>query len=147
VGGTLGGERSLHQLFERYGADKVLAHVDHLFDSTERMVRKEIENIPDGVYRGESFAFYDGVTAGSKMKINLCVTVAGSDITFDFTGSSPQTPGFVNAPYSATASALMLTFLMLINPDIPHNAGLLRPLKIINPPGPFVTARFPSATS
>ena len=48
----------------------------------------------------------------------------GSDITFDFTGSSPQTPGFVNAPYSATASALMLTFLMLINPDIPHNAGL-----------------------
>ena len=147
IGGTLVGERSLHQLFERYGADKVLAHVDYLFDSTERMVRKEIDNIPDGVYRGESFAFYDGVTAGSKMKINLCVTVAGSDITFDFTGSSPQTPGFVNAPYSATASALMLTFLMLINPDIPHNAGLLRPLKIINPEGSFLNASFPAATT
>ena len=50
-------------------------------------------------------------------------------MTFDFTGSSPQTPGFVNAPYSATASALLLTFLMLINPDIPHNAGLLRPIR------------------
>ena len=65
------------------------------------------------------------------MKINLVVTVKGDEVTFDFTGSSPQTPGFVNAPYSATASALMLTFLMLINPDIPHNAGLLRPLKIV----------------
>ena len=81
------------------------------------------------------------------MKINLSVTVAGSDVTFDFTGSSPQTPGFVNAPYSATASALMLTFLMLINPDIPHNAGLLRPLKIVNPEGSFLNASFPAATT
>jgi N-methylhydantoinase B len=81
------------------------------------------------------------------MKISLCVTVEGSDITFDFTGSSPQTPGFVNAPYSATASALMLTFLMLIDPDIPHNAGLVRPLKIINPEGSFLNASFPAATT
>ncbi len=147
IGGTLVGERSLRRLFERYGLEPVLEHIDYLFDSTERMVRKEIENIPDGVYRGESWAFYDGVTPGSKMKIDICVTVAGSDVTFDFTGSSPQTPGFVNAPYAATASALMLTFLMLIDPDIPHNAGLLRPLKIVNPEGSFLNAAFPAATT
>lgn len=147
IGGTLVGERGVLQLFERYGADKVLFHVEHLYDSTEQMVRKEIASIPDGVYRGESTAFYDGVTPGTQMKINLCVTVAGSNVTFDFTGSSSQTPGFVNAPYSATASALMLTFLMLINPDIPHNAGLLRPLKIVNPQGSFLNARFPAATT
>jgi N-methylhydantoinase B len=147
IGGTLVGERSLQQLIARHGCDKVLAHVEYLCDSTECMARKEIENIPDGVYRGESFAFYDGVTPGTKMKINLCVTIAGSDVTFDFTGSAPQTPGFVNAPYAATASAVMLTFLMLINPDIPHNAGLLRPLKIINPEGSFLNASFPAATT
>lgn len=147
IGGTLVGERGFKELIARYGVQSLLGHVDYLYDSTERMVRKEIEAIPDGIYRGESFAFYDGVTLGSKMKINLAVTISGSDITFDFTGSSPQTPGFVNAPYSATASALLLTFLMLINADIPHNAGLLRPLKIINPVGSFLNARFPAATT
>jgi len=147
IGGTLVGERGFRDLLERYGMERILAHIDHLYASTERMVRKEIETIPDGTYHGESIAFYDGINPGSKMRINLHVTVAGSDITFDFTGSSPQTPGFVNAPFSATASALMLTFLMLINPDIPHNAGLLRPLKIVNPEGSFLNARYPAATT
>src|SRR5438105_2211599 len=81
------------------------------------------------------------------MKINLAVTVKGDEVTFDFTGSSPQTPGFVNAPYSATASALLLTFLMLIKPDIPHNAGILRPIRIVNPEGSFLNASFPAATT
>jgi N-methylhydantoinase B len=147
IGGTVVGERGFKELIERHGVQVILDHIDHLYDSTERMVRKEIEAIPDGVYRGKSIAFYDGVNRGSKMKINLAVTVAGSDITFDFSGSSPQTPGFVNAPYSSTASALLLTFLMLINADVPHNAGLLRPLKVVNPEGSFLNARFPAATT
>jgi len=73
--------------------------------------------------------------------------VKGEEVTFDFTGSSPQTPGFVNAPYSATASALLLTFLMLIKPDIPHNVGILRPIRIVNPEGSFLNAGFPAATT
>ena len=74
------------------------------------MVRKEIEAIPGRHHTAaKAFAFYDGVTLRLKDEDQcVAVTVAGSDITFDFTGSSPQTPGFVNAPYSATASALML---------------------------------------
>jgi N-methylhydantoinase B len=147
IGGTLVGERGFKELVDRYGLPMLLDHIEYLYDSTERMVRKEIAAIPDGTYRGESWAFYDGVTPGSRMKIKLAVTVAGSEITFDFTGSSPQTPGFVNAPFSATASALLLTFLMLVSSDIPHNAGFLRPLKIINPEGSFLNARFPAATT
>jgi N-methylhydantoinase B len=147
VGGCTVGSRGYLALVERFGRLRLERLLEQLFDSTESMVRKEIKAIPDGSYRGESWAFYDGVTEGSKMKINLAVTVRGDEVTFDFTGSSPQTPGFVNAPYSATASALMLTFLMLINPDIPHNAGLLRPIRIVNPEGSFLNARFPAATT
>jgi N-methylhydantoinase B len=147
IGGCVVGERGVKELVARYGIEKVQAHLDYLFDSTERMVRHEIEAIPDGVYQGESTAFYDGIRPDSRMAIKLKVTVKGGDITFDFTGSSPQTPGFVNAPYSATASAVMLTFLMMINPDIPHNAGLLRPMKIVNPEGSFLNAKFPAATT
>lgn len=147
VGGCTVGERGYLALVERFGRARLEALLAQLFDSTESMVRKEIKAIPDGTYRGESWAFYDGVTEGSKMKINLAVTVRGDEVTFDFTGSSPQTPGFVNAPYSATASALMLTFLMLINPGIPHNDGILRPIRIVNPEGSFLNARFPAATT
>jgi N-methylhydantoinase B len=147
IGGCTVGERGYKALIERFGERSLERLLEQLFDSTEKMVRKEIKAIPDGTYRGESWAFYDGVTDGTKMKINLTVTVRGDEVVFDFTGSSPQTPGFVNAPYSATASALLLTFLMLINPDIPHNAGILRPIRIINPEGSFLNASFPAATT
>ncbi len=147
IGGCTVGERGYMALIERFGDKNLESLLEHLFDSTEKMVRKEIEAIPDGTYHGESWAFYDGVTDGTRMKINLAVTVKRDEVTFDFTGSSPQTPGFVNAPHSATASALLLTFLMLIKPDIPHNAGLLRPIRIINPEGSFLNAKFPAATT
>jgi N-methylhydantoinase B len=147
IGGCTVGERGYKELVERFGPAALERLQQELFSSTEKMVRSEIAAIPPGTYRGESWAFYDGVTEGTKMKINLAVTVKRDEVTFDFTGSSPQTPGFVNAPYSATASALLLTFLMLIRPDIPHNAGILRPIRIVNPEGSFLNARFPAATT
>jgi N-methylhydantoinase B len=147
IGGCAVGERGYQALLARLGQKRLERLLEELFDSTEKMVRKEIAAIPDGTYHGESYAFYDGVTDGTKMKINLAVSVRGEQVTFDFSGSSPQTPGFVNAPYSATASALLLTFLMLIKPDIPHNAGILRPIRIVNPEGSFLNARFPAATT
>jgi N-methylhydantoinase B len=147
IGGCVVGERGVKGLFERYGGETVLAHVEHLFQSTERMIRKEIANLPDGAYKGESTVYYDGVRPGSEMTIRLSVTVKGDEVTFDFTGTDPQTPGFVNAPFSSTASAVMLTFLMLINPDIPHNDGIVRPIRIVNPEGSFLNAAYPAATT
>jgi N-methylhydantoinase B len=147
IGGCVVGERGIKALLDRYGLEKFSNHVEYLFDVTEKMVRHEIEEIPDGVYQGQSLVFYDGIHEGSKMLINLKVIVEGDEITFDYTGSSPQTEGFVNAPSSATASAVLLTFLMLINPDIPHNDGILRPIHIVNPRGTFLNASFPAATT
>ena len=147
IGGTRMGERGLLEIVRRYGLETFVAHKNHLFDSTEAMVAREIEAIPDGIYRGESTVFYDGVTDDSEMRIRLAIAVEGGRVTFDFTGSSPSTPGFVNAPAAATASATILTFLMLIDPRIPHNAGLLRRIRIVNPEGSFLNAPFPSATT
>jgi len=147
MGGCVVGERGIKALLEKHGVERFGNHVEYLFDVTENMVRNEIRNIPDGTYHGESLVFYDGIHDGSTMKINLNVNVREDEITFDFSGSSPQTEGFVNAPYAATASAVLLTFLMLINPDIPHNDGITRPIRIINPEGSFLNARFPAATT
>ena len=147
IGGTRVGERGMLELVDRYGLETFLSIKEYLFDSTETMIGGDIEAIPDGVYTSESTVYFDGVTDGSEMTIRLSVTVSGGQVQFDFTGSSPQTPGFVNAPYGATASAVILTFLMLVNPDISHNAGILRRIEIVNPEGSFLNASYPAATT
>ncbi len=145
MGSCVVGERGVLSLLDRYGRDVFKAHVEALFDSTEKMMRSEIEAIPDGTYEAESYVYYDGFHEGSKFKIQLAVTVKGSDIHFDYAGTDPQTEGFVNAPYGASVSAIILTFLMLVNPDMPHNDGIIRPIHIHIPEGTFLNVKFPGA--
>lgn len=147
IGGCAVGERGMHSLLERYGVDTLRTHMERLFDSTEQMVRSEIARIPDGSYEGESWMYYDGFHKGSRFRIKVTVTVKGDEIIFDYTGTDPQTEGFANAPLAASTSAVILTFLMLIDPNIPHNDGLTRPLHIHIPEGTFLNARFPAATT
>lgn len=147
IGGCVVGERGILSLLERYGREVFESHVEYLFDSTERMMRKEIEAIPDGTYCGESYVYYDGFHEDSKFKISLSIKVKGSDIYFDYTGTDPQTEGFVNAPYAASVSAVILTFLMMVNPEIPHNDGMLRPIHIHIPEGTFLNVKFPGAST
>lgn len=147
IGSCTVGERRLLELVERYGVEVFEAHKEYLFDSTEKMMLAEIKSIPEGVYRGESSVYYDGRTPGSVYKIRTEITVREDGITFDFSGSDPQTPGFVNGTYTSSASAVLLTFLQMVNPDIPHNDGMVRPVKIVIPEGTIQNARFPAATT
>ena len=110
IGATRVGERGMHELFRRFDGPRFDACIAYLFAASERIVRREIAAIADGVYRGESWVFYDGVNDASRMKINLAVTVAGDEVTFDFTGSSPQTPGFVNAPHDHRTWAVVAVY-------------------------------------
>ena len=147
MGGCVVGERGILSLLERYGKPAFESHIDYLFLSTEKMMRSEIKAIPDGRYQAESFVYYDGFNKGSKFKIALTIEIKGSDITFDYTGTDPQTQGFVNAPYAASVSAIILTFLMLVNPDMPHNDGIIRPIHIQIPEGSFLNVKYPGAST
>jgi len=147
MGGCVVGERGVLSLLERYGRDVFESHIEYLFNSTEKMMRSEIEAIPDGTYQAESYVYYDGFHEGSKFKISLTIQVKGSDISFDYTGTDSQTEGFVNAPYAASLSAITLTFLMLVNPEMPHNDGMVRPIHIHIPEGTFLNVKFPGAST
>ena len=147
IGACTVGEKQVHSLIERYGLEALREQKTLLFDSTEQMVRSEIEQIPDGQYQGQSWMYYDGIHAGSRFRIKLTITVRNDEIYFDYTGTDDQTAGFANAPLGASMSAVILTFLMLIDPNIPHNEGLLKPLHVHIPEGTFLNARFPAATT
>ncbi len=147
IGSCVVGERGIHRILARYGRQVFEAHKEYLFDSTEQMMRAEIAAIPPGTYVGESWAYYDGKNPGSKYKIKVTVTVDGGEITFDYAGTDAQTNGFVNGTYSSSASACLLTLLHTMNPDIPHNAGLVRPVTIDIPQGTILNAAYPAATT
>ncbi len=147
IGSCVVGERGILALVEKYELNVFTAHKEYLFDSTEKMMRAEIRTIPKGVYSGEATGYYDGRHPGSKYTVRVKITVEDEDITFDYTGTDPQTKGFVNGTYTSSASATLLTFLQMVNPDMPHNDGMVRPVNIIIPEGTVLNAAFPAATT
>lgn len=147
IGSCTLGERRLQALIEKYGFNIFEAHKEELFNSTEKMMKAEIRGIPNGVYEGESRVYYDGRHLGSVFKVHSKITVEDENVTFDFSESSPQTNGFVNGTYTSSCSAITLTFLQTVNPNIPHNEGMIRPLKYIVPEGIILNAAYPKATT
>ncbi len=147
IGACTLGERRLQALVEKYGLECFAEHKEELLGATERMMRGEIRGIPNGVYEGESTVYYDGRHPGSQFIIHAKVTVEDETIEFDFSDSSPQTNGFVNGTYASTCSAITLTFLQMVNPNIPHNEGMIKPLKYIVPMGTILNAAYPKATT
>ncbi len=147
IGACTVGERRLVALVKKIGLERFEAHKEHLFASTERMMREEIRAIPNGVYRGEGRVFYDGRHPGSEFTIRVTVTVEDDNVTFDYTGTDKQTDGFVNGTFTSSASATTLTFLQMVNPTIPHNEGMLRPIRIVIPEGTILNASYPKATT
>jgi N-methylhydantoinase B len=147
IGACSLGERRLTELVSKYGIATYQSHKLELFNSTEKMMRAEIASVPNGEYMGNSMVYYDGKHPGSKFEINAKVIVNDADIIFDFSKTSPQTNGFVNGTFTSTCSAITLTFLQMVNPDIPHNQGMIRPLKYIVPEGTILNASYPKATT
>jgi N-methylhydantoinase B len=147
IGACTLGERRLQAFVAKYGLEIFEAHKQALFDSTEKMMRAEIKAIPNGLYKGSSMVYYDGKHPNTKFPIRTEITVKNDEIIFDFSKSSPQTKGFVNGTYTSTCSAITLTFLQMVNPNIPHNEGMIKPLKYIVPEGTILNASYPAATT
>jgi N-methylhydantoinase B len=147
IGACTLGERRLQAFVEKYGFEVFASHKQALFDATEKMMRAEIRNIPNGVYTGSSNVYYDGKHKGSRFEIRSMITVKDEDIIFDFSKSSPQTKGFVNGAYTSSCSAITLTLLQIVNPNLPHNEGMLRPLQYVVPVGTILNASYPAATT
>jgi len=147
IGACTVGERRLLELLGKYGRACFESHKLALFDATRKMMEAEIATIPEGVYSGEGYVYFDGHHDGTKFTIRVTVTVRDRHITFDYTATDAQTDGFVNGTYTSSASASILTFLQMVNPDIPHNEGMIGPIDIVIPVGTILNAAYPKATT
>lgn len=147
MGACAVGERRLLELLDKYGLSSFDAHKQALFDATRRMMQAEIAKIPNGRYSGEGYVYYDGRNVGSKYTIRVDIDVRDKSITFDYSRTDAQTNGFVNGTFTSSASATILTLLQMVNPDIPHNEGMVEPIEIVIPVGTILNAAYPKATT
>ncbi len=131
------------ELVERYGIDAVKEVMIGLVDRAEQGLRRRLAGLPDGIYRGVDFIDHDG-HQNKLYRIAVTLTKEGDHMTFDFTGSSPQAPGFINCTMGGMEGGIATPLFITLCYDLPWNGGLLRPVKIIGPKGTICNAERPA---
>ena len=139
---NVAGQR-LQSMFDRYGADLVCEVMHRMIDETEASARERLRALPDGVVRVRDFLEHDGHT-NALYTIDLVATKLGDEITLDFSGSSPQAPGFINATRPGLTGGVTGALLPTLGFGIPWNEGLMRPVTISAPDGLICTAQHPA---
>ncbi|ORJ92521.1 5-oxoprolinase [Prescottella equi] len=134
----------IRQLAEKYGPDEFERLTDELLDYSEALVRSALDRAPDGVYSFEDVIDDDGL-GSDPIPFKVAVTISGSSITFDFTGSSPQVPSALNATASFTRSASYASLQGALGSDIPANSGFYRPFTFVIPDASILNAQRPAA--
>jgi N-methylhydantoinase B len=146
AGTYVGGER-IQEMAKKFGSDAVETAMEMALEYSERLMRAQIERIPDGVYEGSDFL--EPVQASGWPKdlipVKVKITVAGDRIIFDYTGSSKQVRGGVNCPFSVTCNSTWFTLKAITDHTIPINQGCYRPVEIICPEGTVLNCTYPSS--
>ena len=142
------GERRLLELSDRYTPTHLGYLSDHLLKYSERLVRAELRALPSGEYAAEDFLDDDGVSADRiKIAVALRIDPVAETLEIDFSGTSKQVKGGVNAVRAITLSACLYVLRCLLPDGSPTTEGILRPLKLITAPGSIVDARAPAAVA
>jgi N-methylhydantoinase B/oxoprolinase/acetone carboxylase alpha subunit len=133
------------------GFDRLLAlgaqPLEEVVAYGERRMRAVLAALEDGTWSCQDVLDSTGSDPDQQRaaRIAVTVTIAGDEITFDFTGTDPQARGNVNAVEAVTVSAVAYALRTVVDPTIPANGGSLRPVRVIAPPGTLVAAQPPAA--
>ena len=149
------GEVRLREVVERYGLPRVREAASDLLEYSEEMMRAFLANIPAGIYAAEDFLDDDGVS-DEPVRIAVAIRIQNQKgsrgrsphvTVVDFSGSSRQVAGSINAVEAIAYSACFYVFRCLLAEDVPATAGLMRPIEVIAPSGSVVNARPPAAVA
>lgn len=138
-------ERRVHELVGRYGFDTVQRGIGDVLDYAEARARAVIATIPDGTHHFVDYLEVDHVPDGRLVRMQLTLTIQGSDIILDFTGTDPQVQAALNLPSGGKNGHWMVafglnSFLRTMAPDIACNSGMVRPMRFILPRGSLLNA-------
>jgi N-methylhydantoinase B len=140
------GEEGLIRVAQEYGLETTRWYLRDLLDYAEERTRQAIARLPDGEFAFEDHLDDDGMSP-EPIPIRVRLVKRGDELTADFTGTSPQVKGAINMTRSFTLSCLYFVARTVLDPDIPSNAGLFRPLTIVTTPGTIVDALPPASVA
>ena len=132
------GVEELIAMVAQFGRGTVAAYMKHVQDNAEESVRRVITALKDGAYTLP-------LDNGAQISVKVTVHAQQREATIDFTGTSAQLPNNFNAPKAVTMAAVLYVFRTLVDDDIPLNAGCLKPLHVIVPPGCMLNPNPPAA--
>ncbi|RVH82324.1 5-oxoprolinase, partial [Sinorhizobium meliloti] len=132
------GVAELRKMIAQFGEDVVEAYMGHVQDNAAESVRRVLDRLPDGEFSYE-------MDQGCRIAVKISIDRESREATVDFTGTSQQRPDNFNAPEPVTRAAVLYVFRVLVEADIPMNAGCLRPIRIVIPQGTMLSPRYPAA--
>jgi 5-oxoprolinase (ATP-hydrolysing) len=134
------GVEELRRMVDQEGLDVIRAYMAHIQENAAESVRNVIARLADGEFAYE-------LDNGATIRVTVTVDTAARTATIDFTGTSPQLPDNFNAPSGVAMAAVLYVFRTLVDTDIPLNAGCLKPLRVIIPPGTMLSPEYPAAVA
>lgn len=132
------GARDLGAMVAVYGRDVVQNYMRHVQDNAEEAVRRLLTNLNNGKFRVE-------MDDRSSVQVTITIDAKNRSAKIDFTGTSPQQTNNFNAPEPVTRAAVLYVIRVLLDNEIPMNAGCLRPLEIIIPESSLLSPKPPAA--
>jgi N-methylhydantoinase B len=145
IGALYVGEGRLQEIVAKHGLADFYDICEAIKDYSERRMRAEISEIPDGVYEFEGPVIENDGLTDEPSWLRLKLVVDGDEITADYSGSDPQRRGPVNCTYGVTASATYTALLHVVDEAVSPNHGCYRPIRIIAPPGTIVNVEYPAS--
>jgi 5-oxoprolinase (ATP-hydrolysing) len=132
------GVQELRKMVRHFTLPVVRAYMRHVQDNAAESVRRVIGRLRDSAFSVE-------MDQGTAIKLRIIVDRRKREATVDFTGTSPQQPDNFNAPEPVTRAAVLYVFRVMVDDDIPMNAGCLRPIRIVIPKKSLLSPEFPAA--
>ncbi len=132
------GVQELHKMVALFGLPVVHAYMGHVQDNADESVRRVIEALHDSEFSYEA-------DQGNVIRVKITVDKKKREGTVDFTGTSPQQGTNFNAPEPVTRAAVLYVFRIMVDSDIPMNAGCLRPINIVIPDNSMLRPHYPAA--
>ncbi|MFF5989947.1 hydantoinase B/oxoprolinase family protein [Prauserella flavalba] len=140
------GIRRLLSTIDEFGLEQFRDYTRLSFQLAEQVVRDRISRIPDGTYTAEEWTEHNG-HVDELYRVACTMTKRDDQITFDFTGSSEQTDGFVNCSYGALVGSVATAIVPILAWDVPFNEGVMTAFDIVAEPGSIVNPRPPAPIS
>ena len=132
------GVAELKKMISHFGLEVVQAYMQHVQDNAAESVARVLDRLGDGEFHYE-------MDQGCAIHVKITVDKVQRTATVDFTGTSPQRSDNFNAPAPVTRAAVLYVFRVMVDDDIPMNAGCLRPVKLIIPANSMLSPSYPAA--